>query len=237
MALSLSFDDARTSQIDTGLPLLNRLGVKVTFYVTSSNLSRRLEGWKQAAAAGHEIGSHSQTHPCTGNFTFSRNNALEDYTLARMEQELDNASIEIERLAGVRPVTFAYPCGQKFVGRSVEVKSYVPLVARRFIAGRGYMDEAGNDPLYFDPAQAAGVGFDDMDFEQMKRLVESAAAEGRWLIFAGHDIGRRGFQSVDTAALETLCGYAKEPSNGIWLDTVAAIARYAAAQRASGKAQ
>ena len=110
--MSLSFDDARTSQIDVGLPLLNRYGVKVTFYVNPPNMQSRLEGWKQAAARGHEIGSHSNTHPCTVNYPFSANNDLEDYTLQRIGEDLQTASMGIERLVGVQPRTFAYPCGQ-----------------------------------------------------------------------------------------------------------------------------
>src|SRR3954452_21298944 len=33
-AVSLSFDDARTSQVDEGLAALKKMGVKVTFFVT-----------------------------------------------------------------------------------------------------------------------------------------------------------------------------------------------------------
>jgi peptidoglycan/xylan/chitin deacetylase (PgdA/CDA1 family) len=42
-AVSLSFDDARLSQIDTGLALFRRLGVKATFYVVPE-ATARLEG-------------------------------------------------------------------------------------------------------------------------------------------------------------------------------------------------
>ena len=35
-ALSLTFDDARLSQVDQGLPLLDAYGVKATFYVLDS---------------------------------------------------------------------------------------------------------------------------------------------------------------------------------------------------------
>ncbi len=57
-ALSLSFDDSRTSQVDGGTALLNRLGVKVTFYVVPSRVEERLPGWKAAVASGHEIANH-----------------------------------------------------------------------------------------------------------------------------------------------------------------------------------
>lgn len=231
-AVSLSFDDARFSQPDVGLALLTKCGVKATFFVSPGNVEKRLEGWKKIVASGHEIGNHSQTHPCTGNFPFSVNNALEDYTLERMAKELDGANADIERLLGVKAKTFAYPCGQKFVGRGREVKSYVPLAAERFLVARGYLDEAANDPARCDLAQATGTGFDDMDFAAMQKLVLKAAEEGRWIIFVGHEIGPKGFQVTDTSALEALGNYAQDPANGIWLDTVETIGRYILQQKA-----
>ena len=235
-AVSLSFDDARLSQIDTGLALLNRQHVKVTFYVQPENISKRLEGWKKAVADGHEIGNHSKSHPCTANYSFSRLNALEDYSLETMAGQLDGANAEIEGLLGVKPRTFAYPCGQKFVGRGLDVRSYVPLVAERFLAGRGYLDESANDPAVCDLAQAMSTPFDDMDFAQMKNRVDEAVKDGRWIIFVGHEIGKRGYQVTDTAALEALCEYLKDPAHGIWLGTVAEIAEYVRKQRGSSQA-
>jgi peptidoglycan/xylan/chitin deacetylase (PgdA/CDA1 family) len=234
-ALSLSFDDARLSQIDRGLALFDKCGVKVTFFVSPANIPKRLAGWQKAVAAGHEIANHSLTHPCTGNYAFSLKNALEDYTLEMIAKDIEGGSAEIRRLLGVRPVTFAYPCGQKFVGRGREVKSYVPLIAERFIVGRGYLDEAANDPAFCDLAQATGMGFDDMDYEQMRKLVSQASAEGRWLILVGHEIGERGYQVTDASALAALCQYARDPSNGLWLDTVEAIGKYIQEQRAEAK--
>jgi peptidoglycan/xylan/chitin deacetylase (PgdA/CDA1 family) len=175
VAVSLSFDDARSSQIDVGLPLLNRYGAKVTFYVNPPNLQKRLEGWKQAVASGHEIGSHSTSHPCTVNYPFSANNALENYTLAMMRKDLDTASASIESMLGVKPRTFAYPCGQKFVGRGAAVQSYVPLIAKLFLAGRGFRDEGANDPARCDLAQLMGMESDGLSFERIKALVSDAA--------------------------------------------------------------
>lgn len=225
-AVSLSFDDGRASQMETGLALLKKAGVKVTFFVNPDAVGKKLDAWKQAAADGHEIANHTATHPCTGNYAFSAANALESYTLDKMAGEVDGASAAIENLLGVTPTTFAYPCGQKFVGRDGAVKSYVPLVAARFLVGRGYLDESPNDPALVDLAQAMGTAFDDMGFPQMKAIVDAAAAQGRWIIFVGHDIGRRAHQTTDAAALEQLCAYVKDPANGIWLGTVADIGRY-----------
>jgi peptidoglycan/xylan/chitin deacetylase (PgdA/CDA1 family) len=233
-AISLSFDDGRPSQVDTGLALLDKYGVKATFYVLPDRAKTRLDGWKRAVASGHEIGNHSRSHPCTANYTFSLKNALEEYNLARMAADLDGANSEIEHLLGVRPVTFAYPCGQKFVGRGRNVKSYVPLVATRFLVGRGYLDEAANNPGVCDLAQAMGTYFDGLEFKQMMDLVSEAAKQRSWLIFVGHDIGKLAHQTTDAAALEALLKYLRDPTNGLWVDTVAAVGRYVQQQRSSG---
>jgi peptidoglycan/xylan/chitin deacetylase (PgdA/CDA1 family) len=231
VAVSMTFDDARTSQVDRGLDLFAKYGVKATFFLESRNVAQRLAGWKRAVAEGHEIANHSTTHPCTGNYAFSRSNALEDYSLEMMAKDIDGASAEIERLLGVKPVTFAYPCGLKFVGRGLDVRSYVPLVAERFLVGRGYMDEAANDPAFCDLPNALGTPFDDATFARMKELAENAAKDGRWVIFVGHEIGDAAFQTTDTGALEQLIQYAQDPANGVWLDTVANIGKYVRQQQ------
>ena len=231
-AVSLSFDDARLSQIDTGVALFRKLDVRVTFFVKSANIQERLAGWKQAVADGHEIGNHTVTHPCSGNYLFSLKNALEDYDLRKMAEQIDGANEQIRKMLGVTPKTFAYPCGQKFVGRGLDARSYVPLVAERFLVGRGYLDESANDPMVCDLSQAMGTPFDDMDFAQMKKVVDQAAHEGRWAIFVGHEIGQRGYQITDASALEALCNYLKDPANGMWLGAVEEIASYIQKQRA-----
>lgn len=70
-AISLSFDDARLSQVDVGTPLFDQYGVKATFVLVPSAVEKRLDQWKRAAAAGHELGNHTLYHPCSGNFSWS----------------------------------------------------------------------------------------------------------------------------------------------------------------------
>jgi peptidoglycan-N-acetylglucosamine deacetylase len=233
-AVSLSFDDARLSQIDTGLALLNKFGVKVTFYVVPAAVEKRLQGWKAAVADGHEIANHSLTHPCTVNYGLSRSDVLENYDLKMMAEQLDGANEQIHKLLGVKPVDFAYPCGLKFVGRGIDVRSYVPLVAERFLAGRGYLDESPNNPMVVDLPQAMGTAFDDMDFPQIKKVVNEAAKNGSWVIFVGHEIDQRAHQTTDTKALEALCEYLKDPANGLWLGTVEEIGSYVHEHRGGG---
>ena len=225
-AISLTFDDARSSQLDRGLPVLDEYGVKATFYVSLNSMEKRLDAWKNALANGHEIGNHTLTHPCSGNFPFSRERALENYTLDQMQAELRQANASIERLVGVRPVSFAYPCGQKFVGRGRNLKSYVPLVAEDFLTGRGWMDEWANDPAFCDMAQLMAMELDGKDFEQVKQIIDRTLTNGGWLIFCSHDVGDGGRQVTLAPTLKALCEYAADPANGIWLDSVETVAKH-----------
>ncbi len=231
MGLSLTFDDARLSQVDNGVSLLDEYGVKATFYVLPEAILPRLAEWKKAIQNGHEIGNHSLVHPCTGNFDWSRHKALENYTLFEMDAELDSANKAIYKLLGIKPISFAYPCGQTFVGRGKNTKSYVPLVVTRFETGRGWLDEGPNDPSFCDMAQLTGVELDGKSFEEIKKLIESAKSKGQWLILAGHEIGEGGFQTSKLSTIEAICKYATDPANGIWIDNVHNITSYIKGKR------
>jgi peptidoglycan-N-acetylglucosamine deacetylase len=234
-AVSLSFDDARARQVDVGLPVLDRHGVKATFFLVPSNADERREGWKRAVASGHEIGNHSLDHPCTGNFAWSREKALEDFTLERMREQLAGANERLRAMLGVTPHTFAYPCGQTFVGRGTNTRSYVPLVAEMFLAGRGWLGEAPNDPTRVDLAQVLGREMDGKDFEAVRGLLEEARDAGGWLVLAGHDVGESGPQTTRVAMLEKLLPHLRDPANGYWVAPVGAVARYIDARRHADK--
>jgi peptidoglycan-N-acetylglucosamine deacetylase len=233
VALSLSFDDARASQVEVGTALLDRHGVKATFYVVPSGVERLLDGWKRAVAAGHEIANHSLNHACSGNFTWSRSRALEDYTLVRMRQELAEANRRIGELLGVTPESFAYPCGQTTVGRGQDTQSYVPVAAEMFVTARGWLDEAPNDPSYVDFAQLTGIESDGKDFDQIVPIIENARKTGFWVVLAGHDIGQQGPQTTRLAMLDRLCAYALDPANGVWIAPVGTVAKYVRQRRES----
>lgn len=234
-ALSLTFDDARPSQLDHGLPVLNAHGLKATFYVSPHNMPSRLEAWSRAAAQGHELGNHTMNHPCSANFPFARRDGfvLESYTLDRMEAELLESNAWIEQHTGRRPTTFAYPCGQTFVGRGGDTRSYVPLVARHFRAGRRYRDEIHFDPLHGDPAQLSAFEADGKPFTALRAHIEAAREAGGWIVLCAHDVGDQPRQAVRVSVLDRLCRHAKDPANQLWMDTVANVAAYVAERRAT----
>ncbi len=233
IALTLSFDDGRPSQVDVGTPLLDQYGVKGTFVVVPSSVEMRLDKWKKAALNGHEIGNHTLQHPCSGNFPWSREKALENYTLDKMRAELIESNRQVESLLGIKSTVFAYPCGATFIGRGVNTKSYVPLIAELFVAGRGWLDEGPNDPTFCDLAQLTGMEMDGKDFDQILPLLDNARKTGAWLVLAGHEVGDSGAQTTRVEMLKKLIEYAQDPANGIWLAPMGEIANYVQGQRQS----
>lgn len=233
MALSLSFDDARESNPVFGVPLLNKYGVKATFFLVPSGVRKNRNGWKMAAESGHEMANHSLLHPCSGNFVWSRDKALEDYTMDRMREELEQTNVEIKELLGVTPTVYAYPCGQTYLGSGIHAQSFIPLISEMFLAGRGWLDEAPVDPLYGDMANLTGMKMDNMEFEEMLPILESASANGQWLVLAGHETNHSGNQTTYLKMLEELCEYATDTSNDIWIAPIGTIAQYVKDKRES----
>lgn len=224
-ALSFTFDDARQTQLANAIPCLNNYGIQGTFYVLHKNVKHDVEGWRQAVEQGHEIGNHTMTHPCSGNFAHSRHRALEHFSRAQMEDEILEANRLIEGTLGIAPQTFAYPCGNSFVGRGSTRQSYVPLVAQYFKAGRATLN-SGNAQGICDVFHLHAVGIDRADGAALTALIDQARANNEWLILYGHELGDSQGSGMPLAVFDHLCRYARE-CDDLWIDTVARIAPYA----------
>lgn len=229
MALSLSFDDARSSN-PTGAALLHEYGIQATFYVLPNRVRTNLPGWEAAVKWGHEMANHSIFHPCSGNFGWPRY-ALEDYTPERMRDELQQANREIRELLGVEMISYAYPCGQTTLGKGPHSQSFIPVISDLFLTGRLWLSEAPVDPWYCDMAALTGMRMDNMEFEEILPMIQSASAKGQWLILAGHETADEGNQTSYFSMLRQLAEYAKDPANGIWIAPVGTIGQYLVEQR------
>jgi peptidoglycan/xylan/chitin deacetylase (PgdA/CDA1 family) len=222
-ALSISFDDARESQPRVLLPLLDRLGVRATFFVLPAAVEGDPVPWREAVAAGHEIGNHTATHPCSANFPWSRGRAIEELTEADFARDVDDAERRIEDALGVTPRVFAYPCGHTFVGRGRATCSVVPQIAARFLAGRTFNDLVANAPFSCDLAQVAAVNVDGMDFPQLQPRLDAAVADRAWLVVGGHEAGRTlAPETTKVATLEALVEQCR--ARRVWIGTIGAVA-------------
>jgi hypothetical protein len=112
------------------------------------------------------------------------------------------------------------------VGRGAKTKSYVPLVAKIFHAGRTYRDKTPNDPGFSDFAQLTGIDMDELDFSAILPILERAKANRQWVILGGHEMGESGYQTTRLSMLKQLIEYAANPANGVWLAPVGEVAEY-----------
>ncbi len=233
-ALSISFDDARGSQVDHhSSALFKKHGIRVTYFVSLANVEKKLDLWRAVVADGHEIGNHSLQHPCSGNFPWigDGESALENYSLPKIEAELLEANRRIGEMLGVTPVSYAYPCGLDFVGRGERRASYVPVVARHFLVGRGYRGEYANNPIFCDLSMVQGFGADHDDLSALKAYADQAINSGYWIILIAHEVPEHpGGDGMSTGNIAALCSYLQSKPE-LWVETIGTVGAYVQSHR------
>ena len=226
-AVSLTFDDGTQNQLDKAVPALDEYGLKGTFYLAprGEDWRARLAPWREVAAAGHEIGNHTRSHICPNNIR-GRRGGLEDLTVADVEADILLAQGRLSELVPhQREWSFAYPCYATHVGRGLTRQSYVPVVARHFIAGRAGGEYGfGNNPLVADLAAVAGLAVERMSGFEMIGLVEELTARGQWAILVFHEIGGQRL-TVGDYDYRMLLQHLRRRREAIWTAPVADVAR------------
>jgi peptidoglycan/xylan/chitin deacetylase (PgdA/CDA1 family) len=117
--ISLTFDDGLDCHLDTAIPILERYGLRGTFYIPVGGeaFERRHADWAVAAQAGHELGNHSIFHPAVSTKRWVTDGiALERYTLDRMARELRIANTVLRLVDGQHERTYAFPCSNPWLG-------------------------------------------------------------------------------------------------------------------------
>jgi len=239
-AISLTFDDGYASHLKVAVPHLNQFGLRATFYLNPkgdresfgvSSWRRRLRPWLPVSRAGHEIGNHSLSHPCSLNIQVDWAKNLLDMSLDELRADLIAAQ---QRLQAVFPHqgknSFAYPCYETSVGRGRERVSYIPLVAEMFVAGRSRGElraELANDPQYCDLHCLSSWAVERQSGAFMIGLAEQAVSLGRWGIFTFHGIQEGHLPVGDTDFIELL-DYLARQRDRIWVAPLAEVAGYIA---------
>jgi peptidoglycan/xylan/chitin deacetylase (PgdA/CDA1 family) len=116
--IALTFDDGPSEGTDDVLELLERYRVPATFFQIGANVERLPARARAVAAAGHEIGNHSHTHPllCFRSAEF-------------MYQEFARAQRAITEIAGFAPVFLRAPFGARWFGlRQVQRRLHLRAV-------------------------------------------------------------------------------------------------------------
>lgn len=224
-AVSLTYDDAIPTDLKNAVPALNRAGLHGTFFLCCGAFKTEasLKEWIPVAKGGHELGSHSIEHACGKAIGLaSPPGGLEAYDLARMEKELKETRSRLAAL-GVRPAgeTYAYPCGNTWVGEDHE--SYIPLVARLFKAARGVMGSVA-DPQTVDLLNVPAVS-GDKNGDALRSWAEQAESQGGWVVFVFHGVGGD-YLTTKLEAHQALLDYLKSAEGLAWVAPFGEVAAW-----------
>lgn len=99
--VAISFDAAWGTEYTRDiLDILDKYGVKTTFFVVKFWVEENPEVAREIVNRGHEIGNHSATHPEMGNLS-----------AAKIEEEILSTHDVIRDITGYEPVLFRPPFG------------------------------------------------------------------------------------------------------------------------------
>ena len=209
-AVSYTFDDGCSNQLAIAVPMFNEFSYKLTLF-TVTGWGPNWTGLQNAASVGHEVASHTVTHPSLGGLT-----------IAMQTPELANSQSTINsHITGQQCITLAYPnCSP----------SDQTLTAQYYIAARhcqGYIE--GNTPSNFYQISSLICGSSGSvqtaaDFNT--RFVNTAASKG-WCIFLIHGIDNDGgYSPLPSATLRASLQYLDARRSTFWVSTFGNVVRY-----------
>lgn len=146
-AYSLTFDDGLRNQVEVVAPILEKHGLRGTFYVMPKFLLEKpdsnskfgtWDGFISLSQKGHEVASHTISHP---NLT---DLSLGNYgDLGTLRHELVASKLDLEKRLGKAVLSLAYPFGETNENVMREVRKY--YTSARNISG--LTNKQGFDPV------------------------------------------------------------------------------------------
>jgi peptidoglycan-N-acetylglucosamine deacetylase len=226
-AVVLTYDDGLDVHLTNVIPALDSLGLHATFYIAdySGKLKSRVPEWRMAAAAGHELGNHTVSHPCEGGrpgreFVVPHDD-LNNYTVARVVSEIKKMDSLLQDIDGKTKRTFAYPCGDT----KIHDTAYIDGLKSDFAGARGVqpvMQPAGKIDLY----NIGCYAINGQTGDQMIGLVKKAMKNRALLVFLFHGVGGGHDLNVSLAAHSQLLHFLKQQEKNIWVAPMADVAMY-----------
>ena len=203
-AISLTFDDACSSQLTVGLPALDARGMKGTFFVVTDCVAV-WNPWVNASITGHEIASHTMSHP-----------HLPTLSLTQVQDEMGGAKALIDtKITPQKCLTFAYPYGEQ--------NSNIQAIARNnYISARGVVCGINQEPYDFYNVRACSP--DDSD--DIYGYADLAETQGKWGVVFFHSLtgGTDCFGVYTSSLFSAYLDYLK--TRNLWVGTYGTIVKY-----------
>lgn len=177
--VSFTFDDVPESAALAGAEILERHGVRGTFYIAGGLVGRReperdlidVQGCASLLARGHELGCHTYSH-----------SKLRHMGRAEFERDLDrNAAFLSTLVPGFAARNFACP----YNGGSFRQRR---ILARRYRSVRGGIAGVNRGPTDRTFLRAMAMQQPEHSMMALQAQIDALIAKPGWLIFFGHDI-------------------------------------------------
>jgi peptidoglycan/xylan/chitin deacetylase (PgdA/CDA1 family) len=203
-AVSYTFDDNSPKQFSVAQPMFDAKGLPATFFCIVGNLST--SQWatiESASAKGHEIASHTLTHP-----------DLTKLTDARLATEESESNRLIESHTGKKCVSIAYPFCT--VPKRTITSEYYPFA------------RSCNEALVpSTPPDFLSVGAISSHMIQMNTAADNAATSGQWLVWLIHGIDDDpACCPITSTNLQSHLDYVTANTNKWWIETFGNVCRY-----------
>jgi hypothetical protein len=154
---------------------------------------------------------------------------LENLTLADIEADVTEAERRLQEVFPYDLRSFCCPCFQCFVGEGETRQSYVPVIAKHFIAGRG-LGEIPNHPATCDLHYVWSYMIRGNTEMELIGMAEKAGLMGRWTILTFHGISAGHLPVAECDFLE-LCRHLVRAQH-LWVAPVREVAAAIRAWRA-----
>lgn len=233
-AVNLAYDDALNSQLDNAIPALDKYNLKGTFYLTlaSDTISNRLDGWRAAAANGHELANHTIFHQCSGAVAGRESwlvphRDLDKISVDALADQIRFANTVLFAIDGKRERTYTTPCGDLKAGG----QDYIPAIKGDFVAIKSAFGGVTPDMRTLDPYAVTVAVPDNVTGKQLIAIVKEAAQKGTMANFTFHGIGGDHI-AVSKEAHEELLKYLADNKDIYWVDTFLNIMKYVKTEQA-----
>ncbi len=224
-AISLTFDDALLVPTQTYVSLLNARGMQGTFFVPTDWIDNpdaeikdyanvdvdhgTWDDWRAFAAHGHEIASHTHTHPHLAE--------LESEDLIREELHLPKQILERE-LAPLRCLTIGFPYGSS----DERVKR---IAADYYIAGRAPQGINAARPPDFFAIKRLGPR-SNTPLSTMTGWVDEAIAERGWLMVTFHGIDGVAWEPLPRERFVQFLDSVQNRREMLWVAPFVSVVKY-----------
>ncbi len=208
-AITYSFDDGTPNQLPIAVPILDKYGYKGTFNLITSWVTE-WNGWKTAADNGHEIASHTVSHP-----------SLTELSDTDQTKQLAQSKELIEQMIGKECITMVYP----YCNRGNDA-----IVADYYISARscsGQISDASPQNLFDITSKVVGTESNMQTAVQFNEWVASAVDKSGWCVFLIHAIDNDGgYSPIKSTELDAHLRYVKDAEPTFWVGTFAEITKY-----------